>query len=86
MNLRWALDRLMHLVYSLETEDVSAVRRALVDEAQRIADEDVEINKRMGQHGAELVPANARILHHCNTGCPGHGGLGHGLGRHSHSP
>ncbi|MDQ7028913.1 MAG: S-methyl-5-thioribose-1-phosphate isomerase, partial [Ardenticatenia bacterium] len=68
VNLRWALDRLMHLVYSLETEDVSAVRQALVDEAQRIADEDVEINKRMGQHGAELVPANARILHHCNTG------------------
>ncbi len=68
VNLRWALDRLMHLVYSLETEDVDAVRQALVAEAQRIADEDVEINKRMAQHGAELVPANARILHHCNTG------------------
>ncbi len=68
VNLRWALDRLMHLVYSLETDDVEAVRQALVAEAQRIADEDVETNKRMARHGAELVPANARILHHCNTG------------------
>lgn len=68
VNLRWALDRLMHLAYSMETEDVEAVRKALVQEAKAIADEDVEINKRMGANGAELIPHDARILHHCNTG------------------
>lgn len=68
VNLRWALDRLMHLAYSLETEDVDAIRDALVDEAKSIADEDVEINMRMGANGAALVPQDARILHHCNTG------------------
>jgi methylthioribose-1-phosphate isomerase len=41
---------------------------AVVAEAQRIADEDVEINRRMGAHGATVVPERANILHHCNTG------------------
>lgn len=68
VNLRWALDRLMHLAYSLETEDVDAVREALVEEAKSIAEEDVQINMRMGENGATLVPQNANILHHCNTG------------------
>ena len=39
-----------------------------MDEAERIADEDVEINQRMGRFGAEIVPGGANILHHCNTG------------------
>ena len=37
-------------------------------EAQRIADEDVEINRRMGAFGAEIVPPQANILTHCNAG------------------
>ena len=37
-------------------------------EAQRIADEDVEINKRMARYGAELIADGDTIIHHCNTG------------------
>jgi methylthioribose-1-phosphate isomerase len=47
-----------------------------VAEAQRIASEDVERNRRLGAHGAELVPEGARILTHCNAGalaCVGYG-------------
>jgi methylthioribose-1-phosphate isomerase len=33
-----------------------------------LADEDVEINRRMGFHGAEVIPDGANLLHHCNTG------------------
>jgi methylthioribose-1-phosphate isomerase len=40
----------------------------LIAEAQRIADEDVEINRRMGAHGASLVEDGFRILTHCNAG------------------
>jgi methylthioribose-1-phosphate isomerase len=39
-----------------------------LDEAQKIADEDVEINKRMAEHGATLVNDGDTIIHHCNTG------------------
>ena len=30
--------------------------------------QDVAINKRMAEFGAEVVPQGANILHHCNTG------------------
>lgn len=49
------------------------IQRALaaadpVAEAVAIAVEDVERNRRMGAHGATLVPDSARILTHCNAG------------------
>jgi methylthioribose-1-phosphate isomerase len=44
------------------------VRQAVLEEAQRIADEDVEINKRMAEHGAALINDGDTIIHHCNTG------------------
>ncbi|MBS1250115.1 MAG: Methylthioribose-1-phosphate isomerase [Chloroflexi bacterium] len=44
------------------------LRQAVLTEAQRIADEDVEINKRMARHGAELIDDGDTIIHHCNTG------------------
>jgi methylthioribose-1-phosphate isomerase len=40
----------------------------VLDEAQRIADEDVEVNKRMAAHGATLIDDGDTIIHHCNTG------------------
>ncbi|MFO7631126.1 MAG: S-methyl-5-thioribose-1-phosphate isomerase, partial [Caldilinea sp.] len=48
--------------------NVDDLRSALLAEAGAIADEDVEINRRMGFHGAELIPNGANLLHHCNTG------------------
>ncbi|MEZ5143892.1 MAG: S-methyl-5-thioribose-1-phosphate isomerase [Acidimicrobiales bacterium] len=47
-----------------------------VAEACRIADEDVGVNRRLGAHGAALVPDGAQILTHCNAGhlaCVGYG-------------
>ena len=44
------------------------MRSAILAEAQRIADEDVAINRRMGAFGAEIVPQTANILTHCNAG------------------
>ena len=33
-----------------------------------MADQDVEINQRMGAHGAALIEDGDTIIHHCNTG------------------
>jgi methylthioribose-1-phosphate isomerase len=68
VNLSWATSRVMDLVRHLMLTNVDDIRSSIVAEAQRIADEDVEINKRMGAFGAEVVPQDANILHHCNTG------------------
>lgn len=67
VNLSWALKRILK-----ETEDVKggvdALQEAVLEEALWIADEDVEINKRMAAHGAELIEDGDTIIHHCNTG------------------
>jgi methylthioribose-1-phosphate isomerase len=44
------------------------MREIALAEAQAIADEDVEVNKRLGEYGAALVREGATVLHHCNTG------------------
>ncbi len=66
VNLSWAVTRLLRRAES--EPDPNVVPDALLDEAQTLADEDVAINKRLGEHGATLVQDGDTILHHCNTG------------------
>jgi len=72
VNLRWALDRVRAVLAPLPPP-----RRADAAwlEAARIADEDVELNRALGRHGADLIAAvHARtrrpvqVLTHCNAG------------------
>ena len=51
-----------------------------VAEAQRIAAEDVERNRRMGANGAALIADGAQVLTHCNTGALAGVGWGTALG------
>ncbi len=62
INLAWAVDRM--LVFAREHPDASA----LVGEAQRIADEDAEMSRRLGHFGGELMPQEGGVLTHCNAG------------------
>jgi methylthioribose-1-phosphate isomerase len=68
VNLRWALDRLLAAADNLKVDGPQRMCKALLDEAQSIADEDVEINRRIGRHGAALIQDGDTLLHHCNTG------------------
>jgi methylthioribose-1-phosphate isomerase len=68
VNLAWAVDQLMKVLSDEKADSVEQVREQMLKLAQRIADEDVEINKRMAQFGAALVKDGDTILHHCNTG------------------
>jgi methylthioribose-1-phosphate isomerase len=72
VNLRWALDR-MHAALALLPPAQRA--DAAWQEANRIADEDVEINRALGRHGARLIAERHRqlqrpvgVLTHCNAG------------------
>jgi methylthioribose-1-phosphate isomerase len=67
VNLFWAIDRVMK-----KANDTAGTKEdlaeAVVTEAERIADEDVEANRRMGKHGAELIEDGDTVLTHCNAG------------------
>ncbi|MBI5833149.1 MAG: S-methyl-5-thioribose-1-phosphate isomerase [Armatimonadetes bacterium] len=66
VNLFWALDRMMATARA--ARDADDPRALLLAEAEAIAVEDIAMCAAMGQHGAELMPAGARILTHCNAG------------------
>lgn len=67
VNLAWALDRILKKT-SLMKSSPDEIKETVLKEAQRIADEDVEINKRMAAYGAELINDGDTVIHHCNTG------------------
>lgn len=67
-NLNWALDQLLAVAQVASTADPDEVRELVLKGAQKLADEDVEINKRMGANGAALLPEKSTVIHHCNTG------------------
>jgi methylthioribose-1-phosphate isomerase len=68
VNLAWAVDRLMLAAEKIKHRNPDDLRQLILDEAQKLADEDVEINKRMAEHGAALINDGDTIIHHCNTG------------------
>jgi methylthioribose-1-phosphate isomerase len=67
VNLPWALMRILRIVEQYQGNQADLRERILM-EAQKIADEDVEINKRMAKYGASLIDDGDTVIHHCNTG------------------
>jgi methylthioribose-1-phosphate isomerase len=68
VNLMWAVDRMM------------ASNGDPLAEAQRMFDEDVEANRRIGRFGASLLGARSTVLTHCNAGALATAGYGTALG------
>jgi methylthioribose-1-phosphate isomerase len=67
-NLFWALDHMMRFATAQVAEGVTDLGEAMLAEANRLADEDVAINQRLAEIGAELIPDGSIILTHCNCG------------------
>ena len=80
VNLFWALERMKRVALAARAQPLDQLRARLLAEAQAIHDADVAANRAMGAHGAALVPANARILTHCNAGALATAGYGTALG------
>jgi methylthioribose-1-phosphate isomerase len=62
------------------SDPLRSIRQALIAEAIRIGEEDIAINRRLGQNGRDLIPDGARILTHCNAGALATAGYGTALG------
>ncbi len=80
VNLFWALERMRQLAQQSTALPPEAFRQVLLEEAQEIVGDDLDRCRRIGQHGAELVPEGASILTHCNAGALATAGHGTALG------
>ena len=66
INLSWGLEKIMKIAEQGKT--VSEIRDTVIVKAKEMAEEDININKRMGKNGAELFQDNDTIMTHCNAG------------------
>jgi len=81
VNLFWAIERMKQAFRQAAPSGVDAVRRKLVEEAQRIYTEDLAQCEAIARHGGALLPAQGRVLTHCNAGALAvAGGYGTALG------
>ena len=82
VNLFWAIDRMTKLYRSQREEGAAPdeIRKCLVDEACRVLDEDIAINRTLGHNGASLLPNGGTVMTHCNAGALATGGYGTALG------
>jgi methylthioribose-1-phosphate isomerase len=82
VNLFWAIGR-MKDAFAAAVEagaSVDQIKDRLDRAAQTIHDDDVASCRAMGAFGAAVVPADARILTHCNAGALATAGYGTALG------
>jgi len=78
-NLFWALER-MRAVARDTSGDPIAVADALEREAVIVGDEDLLINKTLGDFGQELIQTGDTVMTHCNAGALATAGHGTALG------
>jgi len=80
VNLFWAIGRMRTAFDAHAAPGGERLRAALLDEARRVEEEDRAACRAMGDLGAELLPAEARVLTHCNAGALATAGYGTALG------
>lgn len=66
VNLFYGIERV--LKKALSGNDIEEIRRLALEEAERLAEEDIRRNKLIGKYGAELLEDGDTVLTYCNTG------------------
>jgi len=80
VNLFWSLERMRRKWDENRSAPPERIAAALLKEAEAIRDEDVRLNRQMGEHGAVLLDDGMRVLTHCNAGALATAGHGTALG------
>ncbi len=80
VNLFWAVERMTQILLGTSVSTVKEGQKQLLEEALEILDDDVRINRAIGQHGSELIEDGNHILTHCNAGALATAGYGTALG------
>jgi methylthioribose-1-phosphate isomerase len=66
VNLSWGLKTIMQIAKQGKT--VSEIKDGVIAKAKQMAEEDINVNKKMGKNGEKLFHNNDTIMTHCNAG------------------
>lgn len=79
VNLMWAVEKQKEIIKNSKS-DIAGIVEELKQNGIKLENEDIAINKKIGEYGAEVVPKGATILTHCNAGALATVGYGTALG------
>ncbi|MBQ7287936.1 MAG: S-methyl-5-thioribose-1-phosphate isomerase [Candidatus Gastranaerophilales bacterium] len=80
VNLAWAIKEQLKVLEENKEKTPDEIISLLIENAIRLEDEDIEINKKIGDFGATIIPKGATIQTHCNAGALATVGYGTALG------
>lgn len=66
VNLKWGLEKITEV--AKKGNEVNQIKNEIIESAKKLADDDIQINMRMGKHGSLLFDDNDIVLTHCNAG------------------
>ncbi len=66
INLSYGVNRTLNA--AMPGKDMQEMSSYALEEAKRIAEEDVAVNKKIGEYGSELLEDGDVVLTHCNAG------------------
>jgi methylthioribose-1-phosphate isomerase len=80
VNIQWAVERTKKLLEERKNEPVESLKSFLTEEANRVLESDIEINKTIGKFGAQFIKDGDTVITHCNAGSLATGGYGTATG------
>jgi len=80
VNIQWAVERTRSLLKERQTESVEGLKQFLTEEANRVLEEDIAINRTIGKWGSQFIQDGDTVITHCNAGSLATGGYGTATG------
>lgn len=82
VDLFWAIQRMKERYRTLvaESTELEKIRGGMIEEAKKVHEEKKAIDEAMGRLGAELMPAQGKVMTQCNAGALATAGIGTALG------
>ena len=80
VNLFWAVNRMERLLDQAVSFSIEEIKAKVESEALQIYKEDLQINRKIGENGKNLIKDGDGVLTHCNAGGLATAGFGTALG------
>lgn len=76
VNIKWAVERFRAFIEKHKDAGMQDLKELLIQEAKNVLDEDIRINRAIGDWGAQFIHDGDTVLTHCNAGSLATGGYG----------
>jgi methylthioribose-1-phosphate isomerase len=80
VNIQWAVNRTKDLLIKNQDKPVDVLKKLLMEEAEKVLQEDIAINKSIGKWGSQFIKDGDTVITHCNAGSLATGGYGTATG------